>query len=116
MWKCKNCEEEVEDNFEVCWNCGSNKDGTKTESNNEFEKQKKDSASKHPISGSLKVIGALMKILGFVVAIYFLITFRGIDIFSYIFVPIIVIIFNYALGMICVGIAEILNLNYSAKN
>ena len=22
MWKCKNCKEEVEDQFDVCWNCG----------------------------------------------------------------------------------------------
>lgn len=27
MWKCKNCNEEVEDHYEVCWNCGSDKKG-----------------------------------------------------------------------------------------
>ena len=28
MWKCPNCREEVEDNFDVCWNCQTGKDGT----------------------------------------------------------------------------------------
>ncbi len=27
MWKCKNCGEEVPDNFSVCWNC-QNESGT----------------------------------------------------------------------------------------
>jgi hypothetical protein len=30
MWKCKKCNEEVEDNFNVCWNCGSDKKGSGT--------------------------------------------------------------------------------------
>lgn len=28
MWKCSNCEELIEDNFDTCWNCGYRKDGT----------------------------------------------------------------------------------------
>ena len=28
MWTCSKCGENVEDDFEVCWSCGSNKDGT----------------------------------------------------------------------------------------
>ncbi len=28
MWTCLKCHEQVEENFEVCWNCGSAKDGT----------------------------------------------------------------------------------------
>jgi uncharacterized protein YbjQ (UPF0145 family) len=27
MWECKKCLERVEDSFEVCWNCGTSKDG-----------------------------------------------------------------------------------------
>ena len=27
MWQCKKCNEEVEDSFEVCWNCGTTSDG-----------------------------------------------------------------------------------------
>ena len=28
MWKCINCAEQIEDDFETCWNCGFDKDGT----------------------------------------------------------------------------------------
>lgn len=27
MWKCAGCHEEVEDTFNVCWNCGTSHDG-----------------------------------------------------------------------------------------
>ena len=27
MWQCPKCREEVEDNFEICWNCGSSPAG-----------------------------------------------------------------------------------------
>lgn len=29
MWQCSNCGEEVDDVFEVCWNCQTEKDGTR---------------------------------------------------------------------------------------
>lgn len=28
MWKCVNCAEQVEDQFEICWSCGFGKDGS----------------------------------------------------------------------------------------
>jgi hypothetical protein len=28
MWKCSNCGESLRDDFEVCWSCGTTKDGT----------------------------------------------------------------------------------------
>ena len=28
MWQCSNCGKNVEDNLEVCWNCGTGKDGS----------------------------------------------------------------------------------------
>ena len=28
MWPCPNCTEQVDDQFDVCWNCGTAKDGT----------------------------------------------------------------------------------------
>jgi hypothetical protein len=28
MWRCPSCAEEVEDGFDVCWNCGTSNDGT----------------------------------------------------------------------------------------
>jgi hypothetical protein len=27
MWKCRTCNEEVEDSFGVCWNCGTSQEG-----------------------------------------------------------------------------------------
>jgi hypothetical protein len=27
MWRCVKCREQVEDNFEICWNCGTSKEG-----------------------------------------------------------------------------------------
>ena len=30
MWKCKRCNEEVDDNFDVCWNCETSKTGVLT--------------------------------------------------------------------------------------
>ena len=29
MWTCSTCNESVEDGFEVCWKCGTSKDGLK---------------------------------------------------------------------------------------
>lgn len=28
MWKCANCGEQVNQNFELCWNCGTSRDGS----------------------------------------------------------------------------------------
>jgi hypothetical protein len=28
MWQCVKCREEVEENFDACWNCGTSRDGT----------------------------------------------------------------------------------------
>ena len=27
MWKCKNCNEDIEDDFDICWNCSYDKNG-----------------------------------------------------------------------------------------
>lgn len=29
MWKCPSCAELIDDDFEVCWNCGTRTDGTR---------------------------------------------------------------------------------------
>ena len=33
MWKCQQCGEEVEDTYDVCWNCSTGKDGTPFQEN-----------------------------------------------------------------------------------
>ena len=40
MWTCAKCGEEVEDSFEVCWNCGAAKDGGVPADEDEFERDK----------------------------------------------------------------------------
>src|SRR5258708_39845010 len=41
MWQCSKCREKVEDTFEVCWNCGTARDGTEDPS---FKRADDDSA------------------------------------------------------------------------
>jgi len=122
MWKCKNCGEEVEDNFEICWNCGSNKDGKKTKMADEFQQQKKESDIEHPLGASLKIIGTIMKILGLIVGIIVLVKLSQGGIFSEdevtptdVIISLIIIFYHYVSGMVCIGIAEILNSNYRNK-
>jgi hypothetical protein len=40
MWKCRNCREAVEDNLDVCWNCGYGKDGKPSADSAIFQTQK----------------------------------------------------------------------------
>lgn len=39
MWKCKVCGEKIEDDFDICWNCGTGKDGSPPRNPNEFGRQ-----------------------------------------------------------------------------
>ena len=39
MWRCSNCNESVEDTFDVCWNCGAAADG---HVNSDFEAEPDD--------------------------------------------------------------------------
>jgi len=36
MWKCKNCNEKLQDTFDACWNCGTTKDGIPPENPDDF--------------------------------------------------------------------------------
>jgi uncharacterized protein YbjQ (UPF0145 family) len=47
MWTCPKCGESVEDEFEVCWNCGTGKDGTEDPS---FQRAEDVDASELPAS------------------------------------------------------------------
>ena len=44
MWKCKKCDEQIEDDFVVCWNCGTGKDGSPPLDQKVFEQQKESQA------------------------------------------------------------------------
>lgn len=37
MWKCKKCNEQLEDQYDACWKCGSGRDGDPPSSGREFE-------------------------------------------------------------------------------
>jgi hypothetical protein len=47
MWKCPKCSEGVEDSYEVCWNCGTAKDGTEDPT---FQRADGAPPAKHPLS------------------------------------------------------------------
>src|SRR5262245_35696058 len=38
MWTCRKCDAEVEENFEVCWSCGTSIDGAQDPTFRRFEK------------------------------------------------------------------------------
>lgn len=123
MWKCKNCGEEVEDNFEICWNCSSNKDGIKTGNKEELQIPKKEIENEHPLASSLKIIGTIMKILGLIVGIIVLVKLSEGGMFSKdevtptgVIISLIIVFYHYVSGMVCVGIAEILNSNFKNKD
>lgn len=56
MWKCKNCNEDVEDNFDNCWNCGSDKSGNTLSEKEQtvFEENKKDDSESEKEKAELK--------------------------------------------------------------
>lgn len=53
MWKCKNCSEQLEDDFDSCWNCGYSRDGIAPDgSAKEAVKGNKKEAAKQAASGT----------------------------------------------------------------
>jgi HEAT repeat protein len=44
MWKCYNCNETVEDNLDICWNCGYGKDGGPPADRTAFSDEKRELA------------------------------------------------------------------------
>ena len=71
MWKCKKCNSEVEDNFDICWNCNADKAGNDS---NDLEIKKVANNIKADIAKSaemrypaLRTISFLFKILSYVV-------------------------------------------------
>lgn len=42
MWKCKGCAEQIEDEFDACWNCGSDVSGAVAENSSDFKEAKAD--------------------------------------------------------------------------
>ena len=72
MWICKKCKSEVEDNFEICWNCGAENE-TGAVSNPEVKRvarqiktdiARHEEIKKYP---SLRFFSLMFKILGYLV-------------------------------------------------
>lgn len=87
MWECSKCGEQIEDNFDSCWNCGIGKDGSQPLESQEFVKIKKENMlsraiikdkskqkeqSRYP---ALQSISATFLILAWIVAILAVIGF-----------------------------------------
>jgi hypothetical protein len=56
-WTCKGCDEAIEDSFEECWNCGTNRDGSPPDNEELFistdlSRSERDSLDLPAISGS----------------------------------------------------------------
>jgi hypothetical protein len=64
MWKCKKCKEDVEDQFDVCWNCGSDKMGN-VALDTEEQKTLKEIKTEIAIENSRSKYPALRSIAGF---------------------------------------------------
>ena len=39
MWKCKSCSEQIENNFDSCWNCGYSRDGSPPKESEEISSE-----------------------------------------------------------------------------
>lgn len=67
VWKCKKCKEEVEDSYDICWNCGASKDGSidkKTET--EFKELKKEVGNTNSTGGgNITLFAIIFAALGF---------------------------------------------------
>jgi predicted nucleic acid-binding Zn-ribbon protein len=73
MWKCTKCGEQIEDDFEGCWNCGTGKDGSPPSGQQVFEEQKRTletEAQREQLRyPALRVIAGIYRVLAWFVAI-----------------------------------------------
>ena len=137
IFNCKKCGEKIIVNqlkpgeISKCRMCGCENivpDNLSKESDKQTEENKKivnktkindESVSDNPISKNLKLIGTIMKILGLFVGVFVLIKLSQGGIFSDdkvtltgVIISLIVIFYHYVSGMVCIGIAAILNSKY----
>ena len=69
MWKCKKCDEEQQDNFEVCWRCGRTPDGSVPENFEAFQTMKKEADKVNYTStcATSRTIAILVSFVGWIV-------------------------------------------------
>jgi len=73
VWKCKKCKEEVEDSYDICWNCGATKEGViDKETETDFKELKKEVGKPTSSGGGKKMTFAILGgILGIPLSYYF---------------------------------------------
>ena len=76
MWICKNCNEENEDNFDACWNCGAQPDGNPSQNIDDFKKIKNEiSINQSKLSeytssySTTRIIAQIVAFLGWIAVI-----------------------------------------------
>jgi hypothetical protein len=61
VWKCKKCKEEVEDSYDICWNCGATKEGLiDKETETEFKELKKEVGNTNSAGGGKILLYSLV--------------------------------------------------------
>lgn len=66
MWICKTCKKGVDQNYEICWNCGTNKDGILDKETEKEFKELKQNPSKLDFSGGHIIRSILVfSVIGF---------------------------------------------------
>ena len=67
MWRCPSCGEAIEDSFEVCWNCCTNRDGTSSKDFRREPVARDNSSMKPPIflwrSGTLDAFDSVEELV-----------------------------------------------------
>ena len=82
IWICKKCKEEVEDNYDICWNWGANKDGKIAKDvEAELKKLKKEVGSiKSTGGGKIILLIFIFAIIGFALGYFIFGDFLGLQI------------------------------------
>ena len=99
-WICKNCSEIIDKEFDSCWNCGTSKDGKKSQSfdsaNQKIQKQNSISESDFTSLKSFQVLLSVIVIIYFVgLSILAVIFFKGGDIPAGFFTVLSLILFTF---------------------
>lgn len=74
-WKCKKCKAEVDEDFDICWNCGTSKDGfIDNENLTDFEETKKEveyhNQLKNERNVTYSILGGVLLIISIIFGIY----------------------------------------------
>lgn len=126
MWKCKKCGENVEDQFDVCWNCGSDKMGNIALDKEEQSTLKEikseialeSSRSKYPalkaIAGFYTLFAWVIGIVSIICAVFFVTKGDGGLFFA---VPILVVGALLVLGVLAIseGIMVLIDIEYNTR-